>query len=174
MKKPKRFYSSMELNDWLSYGVLMGYNNMDSKETKKADSTYYIKGIKEGWIDKKNKPSGFFKKMSMCEWLKHGFDKGYDKVTRHYVSKKENAYYQKGLYSGWLDHLIPKKIRNPNGFFTEMNRDKWFTYGFENGYDKMTRSELAAKNHRFYRVGLEKKWLCELISTNLQGSHFKK
>jgi len=173
-KKPRNFYKSMKVNDWLGYGVQHGYNDMPNKEIAKLDKTYYLKGIKEGWLDKKNKPSGFFKNMSIDDWLDYGFDKGYDKMTRYDVSKKENAYYQKGLYSGWLDNLIPKPKRIKNGFYSKMDRDKWLTYGFRKEYDKLTRTGLADKNPRFYRVGLENGWLCGLISVSLQGSHFKK
>ena len=174
MKKPKGFYSSMKMDDWFSYGVLWGYNNMEPGEIREADKTYYLKGIKEKWIGKRKKPSGFFKNMSMDEWLKYGLSKGYDKTIRDNVSSKESAYYQKGMDSGWMDRLIPKPIRKENGFYSSMNKDKWLAYGFEKKYNKMIRSELASENSGFYRVGLNNKWLCGLISASLQGSHFKK
>jgi hypothetical protein len=174
MRKPRKFYSSMSLDDWLSYGCLMGYNNMNSQEIKKEDATYYAKGMNEGWIERKKKPAGYFKKMSLCQWLKYGFDNGYDKVTRDYVSRKDNAYYQKGMRSGWLNYVIPKVIRKPNKFFTGMNRDQWLAYGMIKKYNKMIRSKLAVEDHRYYRIGIEKGWISELIPVSLQGSHFKK
>jgi hypothetical protein len=168
LRKPSGFYKKMTKEGWLNYGRENALDRLSRKELEQKQGSYYNIGCKQGWIadlipETKQKQKGFFKYMNKEQWLSYGKERGFDKLSRDSLRIKESAYHNKGRIENWLAELIPEIKHKPNGFYKNMNKEQWLTYGIENGYDKLSRTELQKEQGKYYQKGGIEGWVKELI-----------
>ena len=173
--RPNGFYSNMTKEEWLAHGNENGYHKLSRTDLSKINGRYYQTGLRAGWLKElishtKQKARGFFKRMNKEQWLSYGMEMGYDKISRAELGKCAVQYYAKGLKEGWIPELIPQIRQKPNGFWKNMHKEEWLSYGIERGYDRLTRSQLSITNGTYCNLGREKGWLKELIPTSMTAS----
>lgn len=56
-----------------------------------------------------------------------------------------------------------KMKTKPDGFYSRMTKEQWIGYGRQNNLDKLSRSELQEEVGSYYKRGIEKGWVVELI-----------
>jgi sulfur transfer protein SufE len=167
MIRPKGGYSNMTEEHWLAYGKANCLDKLSRTEMQKAARTYYLKGMREGWIaelipETKCKPRGFFKNMNLEQWLHYGRNNGFDKLGRKELKYDYRAYYRKGTEEKWIAELIPKtKIKH--NFYSSMTKEQWFAYGMNKRFNALSRTELQNEDYTYYLKGLNEGWTAELI-----------
>jgi len=59
--------------------------------------------------------------------------------------------------------------RKPNGFYSKMTKEEWMAYGKEKNYDQLARNKMGKIDRGYYKVGLKRKWINDLIKIQWPG-----
>src|SRR3989344_1307474 len=109
----------------------------------------YYEGF--GYRKKPRKPSGFYSQKTPEELLSYGLKLKYDKLSRSELFDKDASFYNLALKvkigkEPVLQKLIPSEI-------IIWTKENWFKRAREKRYDKLTLSEVAERDQKFYAAG---------------------
>lgn len=160
---------SMTKEEWLDYGRSMNFDKLGRRELYKKHTYYYNIGTKNkrGWvrelIPKRKYKRIDFASMSQKKWLKYGYSREYEKLTRPELKEKDEEFYNRGIHNHWIESLIPQIGKKRNGFYKYMPDNHFFVYGIIKGYDLLTKQELRKKDNTYCKEASKRKLLAELI-----------
>lgn len=107
-----------------------------------------------------------YSKMTKKEWLAHGQEKGYDKLSnRAQLRKKCPRFYGRGMKKDYMKHLIPISKKDKSRDWEPMSVEKILNYGIKKNYHKLARTELAHKDRDYYNALRAKRLIGRLILT---------
>jgi hypothetical protein len=150
IQKYKELGSARKLGDYYGVSHITALAWMkspkDGKMTKKSDGLF-SNATKEQWL-------------ALKEDIGNKLQKRSEGICNEEDKKYIEDYLKKGIKEKWIDlaELIRRKRH-----FCEMNKYDWIAYGRLKEYNKLSRNELREQNNNYYRRGLKKGWLDELI-----------
>ena len=145
--KKKGFYrnmSKMTNEEFINYGKEKGYSNMTRMDLRKKNYSFYLNGLKRGLINKIIPKSIYgagvdWKNVSNDEMTTIAKQRGYDKMTRSELLKKDYSFYLNTKKKGLLSHLTGK-------IPTNKELAKMYAEDYTNG---MSISDIAEKYKKY-------------------------